>query len=257
LGQHQIKLGFWYENNDFNQARRFYATSPSAVPSAYDFPSNPFFTQWQYTFNTKTDQFALADTVALSKDLTLGAGFKSLNVQIDGKLEVGSGKPSDSITARNGFLPQLGLNYQISKNDEIFTNVFRNMRAYQSAGTAGPFTTTSEGFASIQGTLKPETSNTLELGWRTHGALYEGSLTGYLVNFQNGLLAVQQGAGIVGNPSALSNVGGVRSAGLEAALSLRLAPPWYNSLSQSSSPIATVCATATATLSSPRLASMW
>ena len=45
------------------------------------------------------------------------------------------------------------------------------------------------------------------------------------------------GAGIQGNPTILANVGRVRTYGLEASLSLRLAPgvTWYNSLSQSNS----------------------
>ena len=236
LDAHQIKVGFWHEKNDFDQARRFYATSPTAVPSPYDFPSNPFFTQWQYGFSTKTDQFSVADTVALSKNLTLGAGFKSLHVKIDGQLQVGSDKPSDSITASKGFLPQVGLNYQLSASDEIFASAARNMRAFQGAATGTtPFATTAAGFAAIKGGLKPETSDTVEAGWRTQNALYQGSLTAYLVNFHDRLLGVQQGAGIQGNPTVLSNVGGVRSTGVEAALSLRLAPgiSWYNSVSQS------------------------
>ncbi|MBC7377146.1 MAG: TonB-dependent receptor [Burkholderiaceae bacterium] len=237
LDAHQIKIAFWHEKNDFDQARRFYATSPTAVPSPYDFPSNPFFTQWQYAFSTKTDQFSVADTVALSKDLTLGFGFKSLKVKIDGQLQVGSDKPSDSITVSKGFLPQVGLNYQLSASDEIFASAARNMRAFQGAATGTtPFATTAAGFAAIKGNLKPETSDTVEAGWRTQNALYQGSLTAYLVNFHDRLLGVQQGAGIQGNPTVLSNVGGVRSTGIEAALSLRLAPgiSWYTSVSQSS-----------------------
>jgi iron complex outermembrane receptor protein len=238
LGQHQIKLGYWHENNDFDQARRFYATSPSNVPSPYEFLSNPFFTQWQYKFTTTTDQFSLADTFAVSKDLTLGAGFKSLRVNIDGKLEVGTDKPSDSITADKNFLPQLGLNYRLSASDELFTDYARNMRAYQGAATGTtPFATTVAGFAAIKNSLKPETSDTLEGGWRTKGALYEGALTAYVVNFHDRLLGVTAGAGIQGNPTVLSNVGSVRTVGLEAALSLRLMPglSWFNSLSQSNS----------------------
>jgi iron complex outermembrane receptor protein len=238
LGQHQLKLGYWHENNDFDQARRFYAASISNVPSPYEFPSNPFFTQWQYKFTTTTDQFSLADTYAVAKDLTLGAGFKSLRVNIDGKLEVGSDKPNGSITASKGFLPQLGLNYQLSKTDELFADYARNMRAYQGAATGTtPFATTAAGFAAIKDSLKPETSDTLEGGWRSKGAFYEGSLTAYVVNFHDRLLGVAAGAGIQGNPTVLSNVGSVRTVGLEAALSLRLAPgvSWFNSLSQSNS----------------------
>ena len=238
LAQHRIKVGFWHENNDFDQARRFYATPPAAVPSPYDFPSNPFFTQWQYKFNTKTDQFSVSDNMTLSKDLTVGFGFKSLRVKIDGNAVVGANNPSGSITASNGFLPQVGLNYQLSGSDEVFASAARNMRAFQgSALGATPFATTASGFAAIQGSLKPETSDTVETGWRTQGSGYQGSLTAYIVSFHDRLLGVQQGAGIVGNPTALSNVGGVRTLGLEAALSVRLAPglSWYNSLSQSRS----------------------
>jgi iron complex outermembrane receptor protein len=238
LEAHQIKLGLWHEDNDFNQARRFYATPVSAVPSPYDFPSNPFFTQWQYGFNTKTNQFSVSDTIAVSKDLTVGLGFKSLDVKIDGRLEVGSGKPSGSITARKNFLPQIGVNYQLSSSDELFANAARNMRAYQGAATGTtPYATTAEGFAAIKNTLKPETSDNIEGGWRTQAAAYQGSLTAYMVNFKDRLLGVQKGAGIVGNPTVLSNVGGVRTTGVEAALSLRLAPgvSWYNSVSESRS----------------------
>jgi iron complex outermembrane receptor protein len=209
-----------------------------AVPSPYDFPSNPFATQWQYKFHTTTDQFSVSDTIALAKDLSLGLGFKSLKVSTDGTLEVGTGKPSGNITASKGFLPQLGLNYRLSKTDEVFASAARNMRAFQAAATgATPWATTDVGFAAIKDTLKPETSDNFEAGWRTQGKFYEGTLTAYMVNFHDRLLAVQSQAGIVGNPVVLSNVGGVRSVGMEAALSLRLMPgvTWYNSLSQSNS----------------------
>ncbi|MBB2487851.1 TonB-dependent receptor [Mitsuaria sp. WAJ17] len=238
VGAHQIKASFWHERNDFEQARRFYAVSPTNVPSPYDFPSKPFLTQWQYAFSTTTDQFSLADTVALSRELTLGAGFKSLRARIDGQLEVGTGRPSGTITASKGFLPQAGLNLRLSKEDELFVGVSRNMRVYQGAATGTtPYATTDAGFAAIKGTLKPETSDNFEAGWRTQGRLYEGNVTAYLVNFKDRLLGVTQGAGIQGNPTVLSNVGGVRTYGLEAALSFRLAPgfSWYNSLSLSQS----------------------
>lgn len=238
LGDHLIKAGVWFEDNDFDQARRFYAASASAVPSVYKFPSNPFATQWQYAFNTKTAQFSLSDTWAVTKDLSIGAGFKSLRVQTDGALEVSSDMPSGRITAKKGFLPQLGLNYRLSANNELYATAARNMRAYQAAATGtSPYATTSAGFEAIRGSLKPETSDTLEAGWRTSGRGYEGSVSAYLVNFKDRLLSVQQGSGIQGNPVVLSNVGDVRATGVEGALSFRLNSvfTWYNSLSLSKS----------------------
>lgn len=237
IGMHQLRASFWHENNDFDQARRFYNTTPGAVPSPYDFPSNPFFTQWQFAFNTKTDQFSLADNIALTPELTLGAGFKSLSAKIDANRLVGN-FPAGSITARKNFLPQLGLTYQLSRSDELFTSVSKNMRAYQGAATGTtPFATTQTGFDAIKGSLRPETSTNFEAGWRTSSKLYEAAVTGYLVDFKDRLLGVTQGSGIQGNPTVLSNVGGVRTKGLEVALSLRLMPgvSWYNSLSLSNS----------------------
>jgi iron complex outermembrane receptor protein len=239
VGMHQLRASVWHENNDFNQARRFYNADNAGVPvSPYDFPSNPYLTQWQYAFTTKTDQLSLSDTIALAKDLTLGAGFKSLRATIDGNLQVGSGRPSGSITAKKNFLPQVGLNYQLSRSDELFTSISRNMRAYQGAATGTtPFATTQTGFDAIKGTLHPETSDNFEAGWRTSSKLYEAAVTAYLVNFKDRLLGVTQGSGIQGNPTVLSNVGGVRTKGVEGALSLRLMPgvSWYNSLSLSNS----------------------
>lgn len=237
IAGHQLRASFWHENNDFDQARRFYATTQNAVPSPYVFPSNPFFTQWQYAFNTKTDQFSLSDTVEIAQGLTLGAGFKSLRASIDAERQVGSG-PAGSITAKKAFLPQLGLNYQLSRTDELFASVSKNMRAYQGAATGTtPFATTQAGFDAIKGSLRPETSTNLEGGWRTTSKLYEAAVTAYVVDFKDRLLGVTQGSGIQGNPTVLSNVGGVRTKGLEGALSLRLMAglSWYNSLSLSKS----------------------
>lgn len=236
LGDHLVKAGVWFEDNDFDQARRFYAASPST--SVYRFPSNPFRTQWQYAFNTKTSQFSLSDTWSLGRNLTVGAGFKALKVKIDGQLEAGSDMPSGSITAEKGFLPQLGINYRLSASNELYGTIARNMRAYQGAATGtSPFATSAAGFNAIKGNLKPETSDTFEAGWRTSGRGYEGSVSAYLVNFKDRLLSVQQGTGIQGNPVVLSNVGDVRATGIEGAISFRLASAltWYNSVSLSKS----------------------
>lgn len=233
LGAHQVRVGYWHENNTFDQARRFYATGATNPPSPYDFPSNPFRTQWQYEFVTKTDQFSLADTWSLTKDLSLGLGFKSLHAAIDANLQAGTGRPSGSLTASDGFLPQVGVNYKLSKSDELYATYGKNMRAYQAAGTSGPFSTTVAGFSAVQASLKPETSQTLEAGWRTAGDGWEGSTSVYMVRFKDRQLGVTAGSGIQGNPTILANVGGVLSRGLEASLSMRLAKRfgWYNSLS--------------------------
>ena len=238
LGTNTIKFGLWHEDNDFDQARRFYnIASATSFPSPYGFLSNPFFTQWQYKFKTTTNQYWLSDDWAVTDALTVTAGFKGLRVTTDGTPIIGA-NPSGTVESKKNFLPQVGANFKLSTTDELFASYSKNMRAFQGAATGTtPYATTVAGFNAIKDTLKPETSDDFEAGWRTHAKLYEATLAAYLVNFHDRLLGVQQGAGIQGNPTVLSNVGGVRSYGLEAAVSLRLQPglTWTNSLSESRS----------------------
>jgi iron complex outermembrane receptor protein len=240
LGANTIKFGLWHEGNDFHQARRFYAVdSATSFPSPYNFLTNPFFTQWEYQFKTTTNQYWLSDDWAVTDALTLTAGFKGLHVTTDGNPVVGASvMPSGSVEAKKNFLPQVGANYKLTSTDELFASYSKNMRAFQGAATGtSPFATTIAGFDAIKNSLRPETSDDFEGGWRTHHQLYEATLAAYLINFHDRLLSVQKGSGIQGNPVVLSNVGGVRSYGLEAALSLRLMPglTWTNSLSESRS----------------------
>ncbi|MES1197224.1 MAG: TonB-dependent receptor, partial [Pseudomonadota bacterium] len=97
---------------------------------------------------------------------------------------------------------------------------------FVSAGTAGPFSTTAAGFAAIKDTLQPETSRTYEFGWRFRFDTLRGSLAAYHVDFDNRLLTVALGPGILGAPSGLQNVGGVKSEGIEAAGQWAFAENW-------------------------------
>ncbi len=77
--------------------------------------------------------------------------------------------------------------------------------------------TTQAGFDAIKNTIKPETSDTYEIGARYNTPNFNGVLGAYLVNFRDRLLGVASGPDIIGSPSVLQNVGSVRSVGLEAA----------------------------------------
>ncbi|NBR17519.1 MAG: TonB-dependent receptor [Gammaproteobacteria bacterium] len=223
LGEHAVEAGVWLEKNDFQQARRFYPESNLLGPTQdfTGFLSNPLLTQWEYAFETKTTQFHIADTYSVSDALKVNFGFKSMKVENTATTIVGPAK-SGTIDASEGFLPQIGFAYALAEGSELFGQYARNARAFVSANTAGPFSTTAAGFAAIKDSLQPETSSTFELGWRFRSESLEGSLTAYHVGFDDRLLAIQQGPGIVGNPSVLANVGGVTTNGVEAALNFKL-----------------------------------
>ena len=222
FGSHDVEAGVWVEDNDFNQARRFYPEPNIAGPtqSFTSFRSDPLLTQWEYAFNTKTLQYHLQDEFSVGDTLKFVAGFKGMKVENSATTITGTNK-SGTIEAKESFLPQLGFTWAPWEGGELFGLAARNARAFVSANTAGPFSTTAAGFVAIRDVLKPETSDTLELGWRFRGDSFEGVLAAYRIKFKDRLLAIQQGPGIVGNPSVLANVGGVSTNGFEAALNWR------------------------------------
>jgi len=243
LGVNQVSGGLWYEKNEFDQARRFYGLDLAAPQrDSLSFMRDPFFTQWQYAFNTRTLQFFLQDVWSVNEALKINAGFKSLDVRNEAARQIANNVAVScdgtvlcgTIDAKKSFLPQVGFNYRIDEQQEIFGDVTRNMRAFIAAATgASPFATTLQGFNAIRDTLKPETSTTWEVGYRYSAGALQALATVYLVDFKDRLLAYAPGSGIQGNPTVLQNVGKVRTKGAELGLRWALARNWnwYNSLS--------------------------
>ncbi|MBC8025702.1 MAG: TonB-dependent receptor [Steroidobacteraceae bacterium] len=238
VGAHEINGGIWFESNDFVQARRFYGETSLTAPSrSYeDFQRNPLLTQWEYDFDTTTRVFHLQDTWAISDSLRLNAGFRAVRSENEATTIVGPVK-TGTLETDEPFLPQVGINWRVSGDLELFASGSRNVRTFASSGTSGPFSTTAAGFAAIRDVIEPETATNLEAGVRVRSAQFEGLLAVYHVDFEDRLVGITQGPGIVGNPSVLANVGGVTTKGIEAALTWRPADglSWFNSVSYNDS----------------------
>ena len=234
VGSHEINGGLWFESNDFVQARRFYGEPNVAAPSrSYeDFQRNPLLTQWEYDFDTTTRVFHLQDTWAVTDSVRINAGFRSVWSENEADTIVGPVK-TGTLETDEPFLPQIGINWRLSDDLELFAAGSRNVRAFASSGTSGPFSTTAAGFAAIRDVIEPETATNVEAGFRVRSDKFEGLLAVYHVDFDDRLVGITQGPGIVGNPSVLANVGGVTTKGVEAALTWRPADglSWFNSVS--------------------------
>jgi iron complex outermembrane recepter protein len=234
-GANTVSTGMWYEHNDFDQERRFYATSLNApLVSPYSFPTDPFATQWAYQFIANTVQGFVDDTYKINDQLTLEAGFKGTSTSIDGTLTSGSGLPQGSVTASSPFLPQIGVNWRVTEDDEIFADVAKNMRTYTAGGPgfgASPFDTADQAsFNSSLADLKPETSWSYEVGYRFKHGDVSGESSVYHIDFSNRLLAAQPCPAIVGCAAILENVGGVTTNGVQIAETWHITPEWtwYN-----------------------------
>ncbi|HTR00808.1 MAG TPA: TonB-dependent receptor [Candidatus Acidoferrum sp.] len=234
-GDHHVNFGLWYENNDFDQARRFYGEPSSTVPTRdfTEFQTNPFFTQWEYAFNTETWQFHVQDTWNLTDKMRVQYGFKSLNVDVTASTITGDNKTGEIKTDKK-FLPQASFVYALGDRDELFGAITRNVHALVGTATGvSPFSATQAGFDAIKNTIKPETATTVELGWRWNTHEVQAVASVYHVDFKDRLLAIQQGSAIIGNFSALANVGRVTSVGVESGLNWRVTDrwTWFNSAS--------------------------
>lgn len=233
-GNNTFNAGFWGERSLHTLTRNFYAvTGPE---DTNHFLSNPTSTGFKQDFTTTTTQFYIEDTIALLDDrLKLNAGFKSPKVTINAISLVGT-RAAGSITASKSFLPQAGLSYRLTKNDELFASASQNMRAYQ-PGVNGPFSQSQTAFNLSTPGLKPETSTTVDLGVRFKRDALQGSVAIYHADFKDRMLSVATCAGIVGCPSTFVNVGKVATNGLEAIGVWKLARDfsWFNSFTYNDS----------------------
>ena len=236
-GRNKVEGGIWFEGERWNLARRFYATSETdPLHSLYDFPSNPFYTQWEYVFNTELYDVHLQDVFKATKRLTLAAGFKSEETTTDGELSktfqsspvfVPNTYAQGKLTSGKPILPQFGANFKLDKNNEIFGDAAYNVRSYIPGGYGygtSPWGTTQAGFNALTSTLKPESSWTEEGGFRSTTRKVAAQVSYFHVNFADRLLAFAQGSGIQGNPSTLNNAGGVTTNGVDGSVSYRITP---------------------------------
>jgi iron complex outermembrane receptor protein len=236
---HLIKIGGWYEDNAFTQARRFYAEPSRVAPSRsfYEMQTGAFRTDWEYHFTTITSIVYAQDTWSITDSVRLDFGFRSVKSENTAVTNVAVTIPSQvksgTIDADEPFLPQIGINWAITDELEIFASGAQNVRTFASSGTSGPFSTSAAGFEAIRDVVEPETSTNLEAGLRFRGETLEGLIAVYHVDFQDRLLGITQGPGIQGNPSVLANVGSVTTNGIEGALTWRLMSNlnWFTSVS--------------------------
>lgn len=217
LDFNKITVGGWYEHNKFNQARRFYALASRTNPgrSFRDFPTNPFATQWNFDYFTDTLQYYVQDAVDLGQ-LKINVGWKGYQVKNRAEAIVKDVYPVGRFKTEDWFQPSVGAVYSIDGRAEVFAGFSQATRAFPTVN-GSIWGTTQAGFDKIKNTIKPETSDTYEVGARYNTSQFNGVLGAYLVNFRDRLLGVASGPDIIGSPSVLQNVGSVRSVGLEAA----------------------------------------
>lgn len=256
LGNHKVQGGLWFEHNESQAYRRWYALDVNNPSSPYDRPSNPLITQYGSEIENKVVQLHLQDEWQVRPDLVLQAGFKSSLQFAHGDFPVqprvgaiaGGSKalPVGDIDTKKWFLPQLGARWDLSAQDQVFVNVQKNMRQFVTYGGGGasPWSLASQqAFDLFAKEAKPETSVTFEAGLRGSRNFAGGVVTGidgqvsvYHVNFKNRLLTISPTpviSSIIGGNPVLANVGSVKTDGVDLSGTLHFGRrfSFYNALS--------------------------
>ena len=237
-GIHELEAGLWYERNDHNVERNFYYITGPFLDDAYlNHPDRRLFDQ---DFDIRTRQFYVLDRMRFLDDrLTVDVGIKSPNTRMTANAKPGTeaSYASGTLTAKESVLPQAGIGFKLSPNQELFASYSENIAAFVGGGSGGPLQVSPESFAASAG-LEPEKSKTLEAGFRTFGEKYQASIAAYHVMFDNRLLSLNPCTSIeVGTrPECITrfiNVGSVKSRGAELTFILKPVDglQWYNALS--------------------------
>jgi len=234
-GRNAVNAGIWYEYGQFTEGRYFSQTpllGQGTVGNPTDgFPGGVFANPWAERFGTNTFQFHVQDTFRVTRTLKVNAGFRSLVVRSGNDVTTqdvafnGAAVAQGRLTAARAFLPQVSANWRFLPHHELFFDVSHNMRAFPEDGfgtnvAATPWTVTKAAFDATARTLKPETDWVYEGGYRYTTPRLSGLLSLYRVNFSNRLQLISTGP-IVSPTTAVQNVGGVTTNGVEASATWR------------------------------------
>lgn len=251
VGFNQFEVGFWGEDNTSSAARYIWTNVTGPFDLGQYLKGQPDTAQWVQETKWKTHQFYVQDTMKLLNDaLTIDFGFKGTYSRSDAQALAGIAKAAPpassqfatgSLTAKDYFLPEVGVHWQVAPRHELFASYAENMAMFQGGFKLGP-QAVSQTIWDAQGkTLKPETSKSFEGGYRFVSGPLQVGLSGYWVDFDNRLLQYnpcptnqQQNPGC-GN--SFHNAGSVTSKGVELGILWKPLPwlSWYNSASYNKS----------------------
>jgi hypothetical protein len=265
LGDHQIEGGVWWEHNYSTATRVWYPFDAySTDTSPYDIPTHYNFEQYKSVIENNVVVLHLQDSWRIIPSVLVQAGFKSSLQFADGYFPINQVNPvgvtpasnsyvhypSGEINTLKWFLPQAGVVWDATRDEQIFFNVQNNVRQFITYGASGlsPWSLpTQTAFNLFKADTKPETSWTYELGLREHrevdfGPLtaIEGQINFYHVDFYDRLLQISSTPvilSLVSGPSILANVGSVKTNGVDIAGTLHFGPhfSFYDGLSFNSS----------------------
>ncbi len=214
-----LRGGLWLEDYLRKEARDWHRISDSRLGYAYE--DLPYWVQYRREYPVTTAMFYLDQRIEWG-DFTAHAGVKQFLVDLE-RRDTFTGN-SVSVHSDSDPLFSAGLVYRTPLDGlDLFAGYARNFAAIKDE--------VLERDASTLEDIAPETADNLDLGLRYVSHRLQASLTGYRIDFSNRLtfIAPDSPAGIdylIGTNGRYVNTGGIRSRGLESALTWRMNEHW-------------------------------
>jgi len=260
IENHTIEAGIWYEKEFSTQHRAWYPfTSANHDLTPYQTPTGANFDQYYGRFNIEVFNFHVQDQWRLAPNLLVTYGFKASDQDGSGwfpinQLNLASNTnpthyPTGTLKTHENFLPQLGIVWDATANDQIYADAQKNVRQFIVYGAGGSAWSlpNQAAFDLFKSSTKPETSETYEAGYRFHHNLDLGPISGlegqvnlYHVDFKNRLLQISATPvilSLVAGAAILANVGDVKTDGADLAGTVHFGPhlSFYDGLSYNKS----------------------
>lgn len=225
-GIHRITAGLWFDHGIDRVTQTYTAVGPDGQPAdRWGYRSRAIRTadgrllayENQRTVTVIKSLF-VADSIALTPQLTVDLGIKGINMLRSGRNYLPG--PQQAVRRESNIaLPRAAVRYAIDDRQQVFANITTNFR------TPNEFTLYDSyigGQVTTRGTdtLKNEYSVSQELGYRFIGTRLSASVTGFHYRFRNRQLAtvVDNGGALV---NSTLNAGGQSSYGVDAEIDYR------------------------------------
>lgn len=216
IQRHTISTGIWFEHNNYSLGTYYYNEpqlgqgKPLSTTGPYDTYGPAFATGWFYSYHTNTFQYHLQDSWRILDNLTATYGFKSLMQQTGGGNRVwddtgnyssiNSRGPYGSVTAGEGFLPAVNIDWRFLPGHELYFDFAENMRPFIGNSYANSTDPSIYGvqsqdlFEQLKKHVPPERTFDYVLGYRYTSNFFTAGIDGYHTDDHNRLLLGSSGA---------------------------------------------------------------
>lgn len=214
-GRNTVKAGGWYENLHREPGRTWHKVLDTAV--GWDSSAAAYWSDFLSDLKTKTLSLYVQDTFTAGNVSVTGA-VRKYYVDLKYRDQYGVRSPR-SLNSDSKALPSVGAVYRLgSGRGEFFGGYSKNFKAIEDNIVAS----TSE----ISKSLEPETSDSIDFGYRITRGTISASVSGYSIRFNNRIESITPltNNGLtqinydIGQAGGFVNVGGIRSKGVEIAV---------------------------------------